>query len=192
MSYRGLRNLSRSLERLTNSNRVMDNDHNYIHEGRLFIYNEKFTSATTVAKAFSFITPTVASNIDIHYRPVIATSSGDKVDIELYEGATLSANGTDMKSSVINCNRQSSKTTQMQTFYSDSTISSAGTLIKSAYIPGGTGVGGTVSGGSIGVQNEILLKQNTLYVVKVINGSGDDNTIHLQFQWYEEKHYNFS
>lgn len=185
-----LRTLIKAIEKLTNSFKVMDNDHNYIHQSKLFTYNEKFDLATTVSKIIAFTTP--ETTYDIHYRPVIVSSSGDKVYIELLEDNTLDASGTNKLTSVFNMNRQSSKTTNMQTFASGSTLDVAGTVIKTNYIGGGTSVGGQVSGGSIGVQNEIVLKQNTVYCVRITNGSANTNTIHIQMQWYEEDEYSFS
>lgn len=185
-----LKSLIQAVENLTNSMKVMDNDHNYIHEGRLYTYNEKFDLATTASKVFAFTTPN--GDLDIHYRPAIVSCSGDKLYIELLENNTLSAPGTNKLTSVFNANRKSSNTTSMQTFASGATIDSAGTVIKTNYIGGGTGVGGNTSGGSIGVQNEVLLDQNKIYCVRITNGSGSTNTVHLQLQWYEEEEYTFS
>ena len=186
---RNKRSLINSVEELTNSSKIMDNDHNYIHEGRLYVYNEKFDLATTATRTFAFTTP--ATSLDIHYRPVITSTSADKCLIELIEKPTISASGTNKLTSVFNANRQSSNTTGMQTFASGSTVT-GGTTIHTAFIGGGTGVGSTTSGASTGVQNEIVLDQNSVYAVKVTNGSGDTNTIHIQMQWYEEEEYTFS
>jgi len=185
-----LKSLIKALDNLTNSNKIIDNDHNYIHLGKLFVYNEKFDLATTASKVFAFTTPN--GTYDIHYRPSIVSSSGDKVYIELLEASTLSAPGTNKLTSVFNMNRRSTRTTNMQTFASGATINAAGTMIKSNFIGGGTSVGGKVAGDSVGVQNEIVLKSNTIYCVRITNDSGSTNTIHLQMQWYEEDTYSFS
>lgn len=183
-----IKNLIKALDFLTNSLKIMDNDHNYIHEGKLFTYNEKFDLATTATKIFAFTTPN--GDLDIHYRPAIIESSADKVYVEFIEAPTISAAGTNKLTSVFNMNRKSSRTTSMQTFASGSSIT-GGTVIKTNFIGGGTNVGGNVSGGSIGVENEIVLKQNTIYAVRVTNGSSNTNTIHIQLQGYEEDEYTF-
>jgi hypothetical protein len=59
-------------------------------------------------------------------------------------------------------------------------------LIDRQYIGGGTSVGGSSSGGALGQENEIVLKQNTLYTLLITNGSGSVNNILVVLKWYEE------
>jgi hypothetical protein len=186
---RNKRSLIEAIDFLTNSLKIVDNDHEYIHRGKLFIYNEKFDLATTASKTFAFTTP--ATLLDIHYRPEIITTSADKVLTELIEAPTISAAGTNKKASVFNANRKSSLNTAMQTFASGSTIAN-GTVIHTSFVGGGTGVGATTSGSATGVKNELVLANNTIYAVKVTNSSSNTNTIHIQMQWYEEEIYSFS
>ena len=183
--------LMKAIEKLTTALRVIENDHHYIHEGKFFMYNELIVGlAASGTKVIAFTTPN--GTYDIHWRPTIVSSSGDKVYLELIELCTLSAAGTDKTGSIFNMNRKSSNTSSMQTFATGATIDSVGTVIKTNYIGGGTSVGGQVSGGSIGVQNEIVLKQNTLYCERVTNGSANPNNIHIQMQWYQEDEYTFT
>lgn len=184
-----LKTLIKSLDNLTNSNKTIDNDHNYIHLGKLFTYCENFDLATTATKIFTFTTPSTL--YDIHYRPAIVSTSADKLKIEVIEEATISASGTNKLNSIFNSNRQSSKTTNMQTFASGSSIT-GGTVILIDYIGGGTGVGQSRSGSAVGQANEIVAKQNKVYAIRFTNGSSGTNTVNVKIQWYEEDSYTFN
>lgn len=170
----------------TNSIGFIDTDHKYIHQGKKFFYGENVSLLTTASRLWTFTTPSVASGKEIHWRPPSVNCSADKVKIELIENNFVNGTGTSKLTSIYNYLRKSTNISKMQFFNSGETETTPGTTLFPDYIGGGTNVGGTSSGGSNKQQEEIVLKINTNYTVKVTNGSGSTNIININFSWYEE------
>ena len=144
-------NFADASERITSAIRTIETEHSYIHEGIFFESYNKFTLA---AGATRFVTLKAPAGVYLHYRPTNLVTSADKVTIEFFEGATVTANGT---------------------------------KFAQVYIPGATGMGGTRTGASAGLSNsEWVLKPNTVYMIRVTNGSSGSNDIQINFEWYEE------
>lgn len=160
-------------------------DHHYIHQGKKYLYLiDAQTISTGSTYAVSFITPSVASGKQIHWRPPKASCSADKLKISLFEGDAYTG-GSDGSSSVYNRNRSSSNETAMQAFvYGSSHVN--GDKIDQDYIGGGTGVGGTSSSGNSPDSEELVLKVNTKYTLLHSNGSSGDNIVNVKLSWYEE------
>lgn len=180
--------INQALERVTDGTRTIDTDHGYIHEGKLFTA-PVFISALAAAGSnkITILTPSVASGKYIHYRPALISTSGDKVSVDLYEASSGNSGGSDV--TAINRNRvMSSTATTMQAIKSGVTVTTNGTLIDKQYIGGGTNVGGSSQGGTIGQEHEMVLKQNTLYTIVVTNGSSASNNILVTLKWYEENY----
>jgi hypothetical protein len=70
------------------------------------------------------------------------------------------------------------------TVYTGPTVTGAGTVIDTYFLPGSEGIGQTTSGG--GHQNawEMILRPNTKYLVKALSTVGQ--TIQLRYRWYLE------
>ncbi|MFX1499418.1 MAG: hypothetical protein ACFFDH_00485 [Promethearchaeota archaeon] len=163
----------------------IDTDHYYIHEGKKFCYSQNQSINAAATYAISFTTP--ADTTEIHWRPPIVVSSGDKLKIELYE-TDAPTGGVDKSSSVFNYNRNSSTVTTLQMF-KNGTTKTAGTAILTDYIGGGTNVGGNSSGGTTLQKEERVLKQNTTYTLLLTNGSAATNIVNVILSWYEELAY---
>ena len=175
-------NFADASERLTSAIRTIETEHAYIHEGIFFESYNKFTLAAGATKV---ITIKPATGTYLHYRPTNLVTSADKVTIEFYEGATLTAaTGTAVTPS--NHNRNSTLTSKV-TLLDAPTVTANGTKFAQVYIPGATGTGGTRTGQSAGTSgSEWVLKPNTVYLIRVTNGSSGSNDIQVNFQWYEE------
>ena len=175
-------NFADASERITSAIRTIETEHSYIHEG---IFFESFNKFTLAGGATRVVTIKPAAGTYLHYRPTNLVTSADKVTIEFYEGATVTAaTGTAVTPS--NHNRNSALTSGV-TLLDAPTVTADGTKIAQVYIPGATGTGGTRTGASAGVSNsEWVLKPNTVYMIKVTNGSSGSNDIQINFQWYEE------
>lgn len=184
-----LKNLLNAKDPLTHALKTIDSDHYYIHHGLMYSYSEYFTLTTGTSRFIAFKTP--ASLYDIHYRLTQLDASADKARVNLYEGSVITG-GSDKLTSLFNHNRQTSKTSAMQSFVSGTAHSTPGTLILYGYVPGGTSVGQSRNGASTGQRNEWVLDRDTIYVVEIINGSSGDNIINIVINWYEETAYNFS
>ena len=170
------------IERVTGAFKQIDNDHAYIHKGGLFSVNTKNTLAAAGVRYISFKTP--ANGKYIHYRNERTQTSGDKLSIELFEGATVTA-ATGTAKTPINHSRISLLTTTVLV-RDGVTVTAEGTLINQTFIGGGTGQGNNRSGEETTEKNEYVLKLDTMYVIKLTNGSSADNIIQCNPLWYEE------
>ena len=175
-------NFADASERLTSAIRTIETEHAYIHEG---IFFESFNKFTLAGGATRVVTLKPAAGTYLHYRPTNLVTSADKVTIEFYEGATVTAaTGTAVTPS--NHNRNSTLASKV-TLLDAPTVTVNGTKFAQVYMPGATGTGGTRTGASAGVSNsEWVLKPNTVYMIRVTNGSSGSNDIQVNFQWYEE------
>ena len=171
-----------AIERITGAFRTIETEHAYIHEG---IFYESYNKFTLAAGAKRVVTIKPATGTYLHYRPTNLVTSADKVTIEFYEGATVTA-ATGTAATPSNHNRNSTLASKV-TLLDAPTVTADGTKFAQVYIPGATGTGGTRTGASAGVSNsEWVLKPDTVYMIRVTNGSSGSNDIQVNFQWYEE------
>lgn len=172
--------LDNVFENLTGAIKQIDNDQHYIHSGKFFTAFSLVTITSGSTLKYTLVTPATGT---IHYRPANITSSADQLTINLYEGSTGNSGGTAITPT--NRNRNSSTATVIL-LKSGVTVTTNGTIIQKAYIPGATGTGGTRSGASLSGINEWVLKPSTVYTFEFINGSSASNVVFTEFQWYEE------
>ena len=163
-------------EALTGYMGVVSSDHAYIHKGLAYtaIIN---TGSISAAYDIAFTTPDEASGIFVHWRPIGATSSANYVDIKLYEGDSFSGGSA---VTPINRNRESLHTTNMQAFVSNATATPTGTILSSL----GVGTSGLLGGVAAPADQELLLKQNTNYVLTLTPAGA--TICNLELFWYEE------
>lgn len=169
-----------TFEYLTGAVKIMDNDHAYIHQGKYFSVTYQLTILTGATAKVTFLTN---SDKSIHYRPASIVASADKLSLNVYEGSSGASGGTAL--TPLNRNRQSIIATDV-VIKTGVTVTTNGTLIQTAYLPGSTGVGQSRAGASAGGTNEWVLKTDTLYTYEFINGSTESNVVWVEFQWYEE------
>lgn len=168
------------LETLTGAVRNIDNDHAYIHGGKLFSASYKVTLTAGATSYIALITPNTSKVI--HYRPVSIVTSADKLTFLFYEAGTFTG-GSDLTAT--NRNRRTS-TVAESIVKTGVTSTLDGTLLYTGFIGGGTGVGQARSGAEMGEAKEWVLKKNTVYLIKLTNGSASSNEICLGLGWYEE------
>lgn len=169
-----------AFEWLTNALKVIDNDHAYIHQSKLFTVTFKLDITTGATAKATFLTNSVKQ---IHYRPANIVTSADKLSINVYEGSTVASGGTAV--TPVNRNRHAVVATDV-VVKTGVTVGTNGTLIQTVYMPGGTGVGQARSGSQLSANNEWVLKESTLYTYEFINTSTETNTVWVELQWYEE------
>ena len=171
---------SNILEIFTGAVRNIDNDHAYIHEGKLFSATYKATLTAGSSIYISFTTP----NTDkvVHYRPASLTTSADNVTSLFFEGGTFTGGSPLI---AVNRNRNSLSTAEVL-INTGVTSTLDGTLLHTGFLGGGVGVGQSRSGGELGETQEWVLKKNTVYLIKLTNGSTSSNTLCLGGRWYEE------
>ena len=137
--------LNKAVEAFTGYMGVIGSDHAYVHKGLAFTSVVNTGSIDALYK-ISFTTPTVASGLWIHWRPIGITTSAQYCQVELYEGDTFSSGST---VAPINRNRNSTTATTMQTFSKGTTVTLSGTLLASTGI-GSAGNPVAQSGGGSG------------------------------------------
>lgn len=169
-------------EGLTGYIAQMSSDHAYIHKGfsQTAIIN---TGSISSAYYIGFTTPSVASGKFVHWRPINASSSANYVQAELYEGDSFTG-GTAV--TMIDRNRVSDNETNMQAFNQGVTSTPAGLLVQLTGI-GIEGNAATRSGGGSRAAEELVLKQNTSYVLKLTPAGA--TTVLMSLFWYEEDGY---
>lgn len=171
--------LNNAVERFTGYIGAIGSDHAYVHLGKAFtaIIN---TGSISAAYDIAFTTPTVASGKYLHWRPIGISSSANYVDATLREGDAFSS-GTTV--TPINRNRNSTATTATQAFVKNATATPAGTIIQSFGV-GASGSPVARAGGGAAADQEIVLKQNTNYVLTLTPAGA--TTCVLELFWYEE------
>lgn len=170
---------NKTKELLTGYTGVIDSDHAYVHKGIAFTAVIE-TGSISAAYDIAFTTPSVADGKYLHWRPIGISSSADYVDFKLREGDSFSG-GTAV--TPINRNRISTNTTDMQTFVKNATATPTGTIIQAGGI-GTSGNPASRAGGGSAAAQELVLKQNTNYVLTLTPDGA--TTCVLELFWYEE------
>ena len=167
---------------------VIDTAHEAIHLGYGFsasYYAEGIADNGTLQ--VTFLAP--ATGKIIHLKRWKPWGEGGLNSIELFEAPTYTAaSGTLFTSE--NRNRHShSLTASALVVMTNPTITAVapavGKLIDGPFLFGGGGAGGG-SGGSDDANEEIVLKANTRYLVRLTNLSGSAKAMGIWLFWYEE------
>ncbi len=154
---------------------TVDYTHHQIHEGEHHFICSYDTLASGASTTFT-VRPMTA-NGDIHM--LFEVESSNILEVEVYEGGATTTAGT--SATPLNSNRSN---------YSTSTLMVA----KDAFISGHTllyeqkyGANGqfTKFGGSANRENEMILRNNTVYYYKFISGAAD-NIVSYCGEWYEQ------
>jgi hypothetical protein len=166
-------------ERFTQYMGVIESDHAYIHLGIAFT-SVIDCGSISAAYDIAFKTPTVESGKYVHWRPIGIQTSANYCKFELREGDSFSSGSA---ITPINRNRISTRTSSMQTFVKNATATPTGTLIQLGGI-GSSGNANSRAGGGSAAGQEIILKQNTNYIL-TLTPSGA-TTVTAELFWYEE------
>ena len=156
---------------------MVDFAHHEIHEGCSFFYCDPITLASAATQVYLITTPDTTKWAHMIYS--IAYSAITQVDI--YEASDKT--GTTLQT-VFNRNRNSATAATTTIHKAVSGGSTDGTLICS--VKGGTATGGSGnrSGGEVRAVNELLLKQNTKYLIRITSSTAS-NLITFKANWYE-------
>lgn len=160
----------------------IDEEHWTIHDGLSFQGSHKFTGVANGASVNILLK--VPAGVQPHLNAFQVTGGRGDLDIAVYEGATVSADGTG--GTLLNMNRNSTNVSQ-SSFYYTPTITDDGTLIKQVWVPPTvTGTGQSANGLGVGfVGRELVLKEDTNYIFRVTNNSGDTINIEMFGMLYE-------
>jgi hypothetical protein len=159
-------------EVITKALRCIPSDHAYIHDGKQFYAYHKADITAGATLKFTFTTPAASTGKYVHFRPSVISSSGDKLSMTMTEIPTSVSGGSAM--TAYNRNRLSTATCGCA-LASGVTLTESATVVDASFIGGGTGVGGTRSGAEAQENDEIVLKQDTVYSITLTNDSSATN-----------------
>jgi hypothetical protein len=154
----------------------IDIAHAAIHLGKYFSHSGIVNVANGASFNHLFIPPSPGGKF-IHLRLFILTSSAAPIEHRLFEGTTVSANGTAQTG--YNFNRNHANATMP--LYHTPTITADGTAIHTNLTSGSKQAGG--AGETSGT--EWVLVQGTTYMSRITNVSGAAADVGYTMEWYE-------
>ena len=166
------------VDKSTGTLQVINYEHHEIHSGSHYEVriNKDMPNGGTYNIAFT--TPDTAKWVHI----IFGISVELQADIILYEGITSFTGGTAV--TPMNNNRNSVNTSGVTDMEFDTTPT-LGTPLTLAHMVLGSG---RAVGGEARSQSEFVLKQNTTYLVAIVNQSGSAaNETNIFLNWYEHE-----
>ena len=171
----------RSWDGYAHARTVMDHEHRMIHDGMAFHSTHRVASLANGA-TYDILT-TVPAGTFPHMTALLFTFSRGDLDIQSYEGATTSDDGTAMTQ--WNRNRNSLNTPNTVHSYAP-TVTDPGTLFHDRLVhPTGTGVGNAEGIVAPNLGEEWILKPSTKYLMRLTNNSGGAVKFTFETIWYE-------
>lgn len=161
------------VDKATRSIQIVDYAHHEIHEGDHYFI--KGWMDLTNAQVFDFLATTPNTLKWAHM--IVAFSSEAESHITIYEGTTTSADGTAV--TAVNRDRNSTNTAALVVTHTP-TVTNVGTQIASYKMGSMQKAGGEVRG-----NNELVLKQNTKYLIRITNDTALNNWLDYLADWYE-------
>lgn len=165
---------------ITHKGLVMtDPDHHLIHKGQMFYLSGSIAALGAGATTyFHGLTDTLT----VHFRAASIQSDGAPININFYEGATVSANGTPL--TVYNRKRSSTTAPTMLTF-GGPTVTDVGTLIDSGAIllSGPSKQSGIAD---LFAAEWVLDLPTTSYLIGITNNTVGAVDVYYSFLWYED------
>lgn len=156
----------------------IDLNHHEIHEGDHFFISSYFTASSTA-------TNDIIIETGAKYCHLVFSIDSNEYGFSLttYEGVTANTDGTLINS--FNNNRPSiTAPTATYRLNPTSIVTTSATLIRSTLT--GTAVTPlTRSAGSAVREDEVILKTNTKYLIRIANLGSGNNNINFKFNWYE-------
>lgn len=161
----------------TSTLQTIDYAHHEAHAGSHYYVSGYSTLGSGGTISFSVTTPDTTKWAHMLFN----IAGSDVTTVTVYEGATGISGGTAIVP--INNNRNSSNTSGL-TVTVNPTVT-AGTVIIDSYLFGDTGGGNAASAGGIAFRgDELILKQNTAYLWRIVSGAAD-NRVSYRGHWYE-------
>ena len=154
---------------------VIDYAHHEVHAGSHFMYTDAVTLASAGTQDYLITTP----NTTTWAHMTFALDGSAITQWQLYEGADK--DGTTPQT-VGNNNRNSATAATTTVHKGTSGGTTDGTLLW--LYKGGSATQQSRSGTDSGNTQEIILKQNTKYILRVTSGTAD-NLTNVKLEWYE-------
>jgi hypothetical protein len=161
----------------TRTQTVIDYPHYELHAGKFYYVASISPELDTASYYWKITTPNSA--VRAHF--TLALSCNVLTNGYLYENPTVNVAGAAQAS--FNGNRNSANVATV-TWTKGDTSTADGTLLWAATF-GGSGGGGAKTGGDAGTRQEIILKANEEYFIKVTT-LANDGIVNLSAGWYED------
>lgn len=174
--------LETAFDKFTRFLTFITGDHRYIHEGRAFVYSGSSGSlAASASYSISFRTPPATAGRYVHFRPTAIVSTANTVRTLTLEEATYTG-GAEV--TPVNLNRISTNIAKTKLYVG--VTPTGGLQIQQLVVGGGANPAGA-TGGSTESSAELILKQDTTYVVTFTNiGPSTATVVYYEMFWYEE------
>ena len=169
------------IDSMTRAINTISHAHHEIHEGSHFKADRQDIALSTT-DTIELLLTTPDTTKWVHF--LLTMQSTGEVVVELYEGTTVSAEGTAI--TPINRNRNSATKSVVVVTHTPS-VSSDGTKLTENWI-GTTGFKEDI-GDTLRDNSEIILKQNTKYLIR-LTAVGDGIKGAIGGDWYEHVDYN--
>jgi hypothetical protein len=163
------------LDSTTGSAMTVDYAHHEVHSGSHYQYLDSHTIIKDASQDHMLVAPDTTKWAHFVIGVLSITST---VQIEFFEGPTYSDPGS--VEPVINRNRNfaDNNTTEL---YEDPVLITDGTRLSNIVL----GAGRNSDGGAARDSLEIILKQNTAYLIRVTELNVATTIVNLNFDWYE-------
>ena len=162
-----------TIDEYTGSLTTIGWEHHKIHEGDTFTILEVTDLPNAAVRDILVITPDTTKWAHL----VWELEHELETLIQFYLGTTVTDNGTLVPSFNRNGNSANVSTTLV---YHTPTITNVGMLIGT--VQQGSG---RKAGGSDRESNEFILKQNTMYLIRITNLTANNNLVSMKLNWYE-------
>lgn len=168
------------VERTTNSLKTIDYSHAEIHGGSHYFYKDFYNLLKNETVEHLIVTPdtTKWAHMTLAFEAVSSS-----ITIELYENISTTTDGTVEQVRNRNRNFSDNNTTEVYLTPTGVTGDTIGNLLWTGFF----GAGKNSDGGGTRDSEEILLKQNTKYLVRVTESATveSDTVVNVNFDWYE-------
>jgi hypothetical protein len=169
---------SNNIDKVTDVPMVIDYAHHEIHSGSA--YNMTHSTLKANAEVMDVYIKTGIVTDQAHM--VISIDAALSATFELYENSTM-VDASANRLTPFNLNRSSSNTSNL-TICHTPTGTETGTRLILHYIGNATQGAVAGTGGNVGTRNEIVLRNNTAYLIRVTSRS-NGNTCTAILDWYE-------
>ena len=167
--------LINSVDGKTTALKTIDYEHHEIHDGSHYFYTDSVEFDSSGVQDYMITTPDTTK-----WAHLIFMASGSAITIiQVYEAGNRT--GT-TEQTLFNSDRNSIKTSGLVVHKGTSGGSTDGTLIFQR--KSGAAAGASRTGMETIRSGEIILKQNTKYIIRITSGT-NDNLTNLQLVWYE-------
>lgn len=159
----------------TNALMIVDYPHHEIHSGSHYFYTDCLTLASAGTQVYLITTPNTTkwNHLSFEFNGSAITA------IDVYEGADRT--GTTPQT-IFNNNRNSLNQSENTLHKGTSAGTTDGTKIWCS--KGGSSTNQSKGSASSSQNSEIILKQNTKYLIRITSGT-NDNLVNLALSWYE-------